>query len=70
MLGGIIAGVAFAVFMTIYIAWAEHDKRKRKQQGMPRRKYGCGIVDADISNITITHKVGDTYYSTTFKEED
>lgn len=65
-MAGLLGDVIFIAVVVGYCAWAEHDKAARRQEGLPRRSYGVGILDADITSQTYTHKVGDNYYSTTY----
>lgn len=63
---GIFGVIFFVVVVVAYGVWAEHDKAARRSEGRPRRSYGVGIFDADVTSQTYTHKVGDNYYSTTY----
>ena len=58
--------VAFVGFFVVYGLWVEGDKAERRRNGLPRRKYGVGVFDADVTSHTYTHKMGDSYYSTTY----
>ena len=60
----------FVVFVIVYGAWTQHDKAERRRKGLPRRNYGVGIFNADVTSHTYTHKVGNSYYSTTYTYPD
>lgn len=51
-----IAAALFVVFMVALLAWEDHDKRTRAEQGLPPKKYH-DITDHDVTTVyTVRHK--------------
>ena len=63
----VFGGVMFFVIVTILcLVWVEHDRKRRKEQGLPRRRYG-GLLDAEHTSTTITrHSNGGLSVSKTY----
>ena len=56
IIGGVIAAALFVVFMVALLAWEDHDKRTRAEQGLPPKKYH-DITDHDVTTVyTVRHK--------------
>lgn len=50
IIGGLIAAVLFVVLMVAILAWEDHDKRTREQQGLPPKKYH-DITDHEVTTV-------------------